>query len=131
MNLNDEELQRRIEDGHLNDDIDGRAYKHVFDALRKEPGSNLSPTFADRVVQRAIALNQKKESSKDFLWLGVGFFLLLVCMIVAFAYAGVDKLNLNAFRGLWDYRGIVLGGVVMVVAFNWLDKKLVRTRIDI
>jgi hypothetical protein len=131
MNLNDEELQRAIEEGRSDDlhSADAKAYQILFEALSKRD-ENLSPLFADRVIQKAMANNQKKESSRDIWWLGVGIFFLSIGFVVAIAMVGI-KFNLGFLKGVAEYSGLLLAGAVLITIFNILDKRLVGHRHNI
>lgn len=124
MNLNDEELQRRIEANDLvNDGPDAQAYRRIFKALGNEPSATLPANFTDVVVRRSMALNQKRESSRDFWWFGVGIFFLVIAMIVSFAFIGF-KLNVGVLSTLSDYKGLLLAGFVLILIFNFAERKL-------
>jgi hypothetical protein len=131
MNLDDEELQRAIEEGKLHDleNPDAKAYKILFDSLSHERNEKLSPVFADKVIQRAVANNQKNESSKDMWWLGIGIFLMSICLIVSIALVGAN-FNLGFLKGIADYSGLLFAGAVLITIFNILDKRILKQRHD-
>jgi hypothetical protein len=128
----DEELQRNLESGNkmASDNLDVKAYQYVFKALKKTPETGVSSSFADKVIQKALAQKQQKESSRDMWWFGIGLFLLSVAFIVALAFIGF-RVNLGFLRVLADYKGLILVGAVLIWVFNVLDKKLVSTRADV
>jgi hypothetical protein len=131
MNLNEEELQRAIEEGRSNDpsNPDAKAYQALFDALSKRD-ENLSPFFADKVIQKALANNQKKESSRDIWWLGIGIFFLSIALVIAIAIVGMN-FNLGFLKGVAEYSGLLFAGAVLITIFNILDKRIVRHQHDI
>jgi hypothetical protein len=126
MNTNDEELQKKIEAG-LNvegDPIDARAYREVFHALSMEPKIRRSPNFADKVIARVTEKNQRSEA-RDYFWFGVGLFFLLITFVVAIAMTD-PKLHLGFLRDMSGYAGLFLFGTGVLVALNWLDKRVVN-----
>ena len=125
MSREDEELQRRIEAGQQPEGVDGQAYVKVFSALKREPEMRISPAFADKVVQRALALSQAKDSKRDMWWLGLGIFFLTLAFIIAFAFVGF-RMNLGFLRILGDFKWLLLCGGVLIWIFNMIDKKLVK-----
>jgi hypothetical protein len=129
MNLNDEDLQNAIDRGDVIDDSSGdvKAYRRVFDALSNEPSIKLPVNFADTVIQKAMAQNQKRESSRDIWWLGLGVFMMLIALMICVAFVGA-KFNLGFLREMADYSGLLVAGVVLITIFNILDKTLVRAR---
>ena len=132
MNLNEEELQNAMEAGKLPDsaNADEKAYRLVFDSLSRLPEEKLSHAFPDKVIQKVMAYNQKKESSKDIWWLGVGIFFMLIGLAIAVALVGA-RFDLGFLKAMADYKGLVLAAVVLITIFNLLDKKIVRSRMDI
>lgn len=132
MNLNEEELQNAMEAGKTPDasSADEKAYRLLFDSLSKEPEHKLSPAFADKVIQKIMAQNQKKESSRDIWWLGVGIFFMLIGLAIAIVFVGA-RFDLGFLKEVSDYKGLVIAGAILITVFNLLDKKIVRSRIDI
>jgi hypothetical protein len=131
MSDHEEELQRKVESGKLlsRDNADVRAYLHVFDALRKEPHYRLHHSFADNVVQKILAQSQEKKSSADFWWLGLGILLLVIAFIVSLSYTvSFIKLSPGFLSAMWEYKGIIVLAVMLIVIFNWLEKRLIHTR---
>jgi hypothetical protein len=123
--MKDEELQKSLELGQIpqGDDLDLSAYRAVFKALEKAPESGLSKNFADKIVAKVIA-KRKKSESRDFFWFGVGIFCLVITFIIVFAIAA-PKLHLGFLRDMSGYSGLLVFGVVFLLALNWLDKKMV------
>jgi hypothetical protein len=131
MSDHEEELQRKVERGEMlsRDNADVRAYQHVFDALRKEPDYTLHHSFADNVVQKISAQNLEKKSSSDLWWLGLGIFLLVIAFIVSLSYTlSFIKLSPGFLSAMWEYKGIIVLSVMLIVIFNWLEKRLIHTR---
>lgn len=125
MNVNDEELQNSAEKGHHTDEVDSRAYKLVFDALRKEPEYRLRPSFADRVVK--IAQGKQKGSSSEFFWFGLGIFFLLIAFVTAIVMTGF-KLDLGFLSGVSSYYGLFVFGAFFIGLLSWIDKRFIRRR---
>jgi hypothetical protein len=129
MNIDDEALQKSIEEGKsFKDDADARAYQHVFRALQNDPGYDLSLAFAENVMQKA-AVNRRRESANDFIWFGIGIFLLVIAFIVALIISLVFigfKPSLGFLGGLSAYKGLIVVAIVMIVIFSKLEKRLMR-----
>jgi hypothetical protein len=125
MMNDDNSLQEKIEAGQIPDTLDAKSYASVFHALAKEPDISLPVSFADRIIQRTLALQQSKESKRDIWWLGIGIFLLTVAFIVAFAFVGF-RMNPGFLRAASDYKWMFLMGVILVWIFNVVDKKFVK-----
>lgn len=130
MNLNDDELQKAIEAGKATNttDADETSYRLVFDSLSKERRIGVSNTFADKVIQKVLTQKQVKESSGEIWWLVVGIFMMLVALIIAIGFAGA-KFDLGFLKAMNDYKGLLLAGAVLILIFNMLDRKLVRSRV--
>jgi hypothetical protein len=124
MSINDEELQDQIEKStSAIEGVEAQAYKRVFDALKKEPDFYLSASFADKVVAKMEA---RKESSRDFIWIGAGVVSFIIAAIVSVVLTDF-KLNFGAFKFIAGYPGLVAFGIVFILALQWVDKKLVRS----
>lgn len=127
MNTNNEEqIQRAIENGTdiPGDDLTARSYRQVFSALSKEPEVIVPMSFADRVMRKVIE-KRKQSDSKDFIWFGVGIFLLLICFVVAIAMTGAT-FNLGFLRDMSGYAGLFVFGVAMIIVINWADRRFIR-----
>lgn len=117
----EEELQNQIEQGlRTHDSDDALAYQRVFNSLKKEPDFHVSLPFADRI----IALIEKKEERKDFWWIAAGIFLTVIALIVALAITKVNW-STGSFTFVSEYYGLVLFGIVFILALQWIDKKFV------
>jgi hypothetical protein len=133
MNKQEEDLQKNIEAG-VNlpaDDINTKAYLHVFDALKKEPEYKLSANFAESVTARIKAKNQRGLSG-DIFWFGVGIILVIISGAVAIAYSGF-KPDLGFLSGAASFKGVLIFGAVFIIALNWIDRNFIRkqqTNID-
>ena len=111
--------------------------KIVSSALEKQSGFELSPDFADRVVLMIQQQATQKESQRDRLWLIAG----IVTMIGALVYTlmkvefiptlpriEVVKFSpgVGVFTFLSGYSGLVIFGIIFVVALHIIDKRLLR-----
>ena len=129
MNSHEEEIQKNIEAGRPTDDndLDARAYKEVFRALKtSSPETSLPVNFADKIIARVIE-KQKRESARDFFWFGVGIFLMIVALIVTIYYTGF-KFNLGFLKGMSGYAGLFVFGVAFIILLNVLEKRIVPRR---
>ena len=125
MNMQEEELQNQLEHD-LNADAseDARAYKRVFDVLKKEPDFHVSLPFADRI----ITLIEKREEKRDYWWMGTGIFLSLIAMIVALALTQANW-SAGVFTFFSGYPGLVAFGIAFILFLQWIDKKIIRKAI--
>ena len=122
----EEELQHQKEaSASPLDDMDVHAYRKVFDALAQEPDYTLPMNFADRMVRLVEAKEQAKEISRDNFWMGLGLFIFLAGLVFAIAVTDF-KFSAGAFRFLAGFPGLVIFGIVFILALQWLDKKVVR-----
>lgn len=122
MNMNDEELQRQIEQNAPVTGAEGRIYKSIFETLRREPDFNLSHSFADRVISR---IESAKESKTELIWMGVGIFSFMIAALVA-ALMSNYELNFGVMKFISGYPGLVAFGITLILALQWIDKKFVR-----
>src|SRR5687768_13187878 len=126
MNAYEEELQKKIEEGKTpqGDELDVKAYREVFRALKKEPGYSVSPGFIDSIVMR-VEEKRSKDSSRDMLWFGAGIFLMVVALIVAIAFTGF-KINAGFLANMGEFKGVIIFGIAFITFLNWVDKRLIR-----
>ncbi len=122
----EEELQNQIERGSVNHDSeDALAYQRVFNSLKKEPDFHVSLPFADRI----LALIEKKEERKDYWWMAAGIFLSVIALIVVLALTKVNWTT-GAFTFISKYAGLVAFGIAFILLLQWVDKKIVKKRIE-
>ncbi|MEJ0054494.1 MAG: hypothetical protein WDN75_01905 [Bacteroidota bacterium] len=127
MSIIDENLQNEIERGDASiNGIEAKAYRRVFDALKKEPDFSLPANFADHVIVRMEA---RKESSRDFLWMGAGVVGFVIAAIISVLLTNF-KFDFGVFKFMAGYPGLVAFGVVFILGLQWLDKKLIRPTIS-
>lgn len=120
--MSDEDIQNRIQQGEHLPGVEGQAYRHVFDALQKEPGFVLPPTFADKVVRKITAA---PERSYDVAWMIAGFSGCFIALVVAVLLTGF-KVNLGVLGFVKDYTGLLLFGAAFLLALQWVDRRVVR-----
>ncbi|HMJ69295.1 MAG TPA: hypothetical protein VK508_10385 [Cyclobacteriaceae bacterium] len=113
MDMNNEELPKdKIEQA-------------VFDALKSEPRFELPANFADRVVAMVDAKVKQKEAQMDRWWLAAGIISILGAFI--YAYASVEfKPEVGVFTFFSGYGGLVIFGLVFVIALHLVDKLLLK-----
>lgn len=123
----EEELQNQIERGlPTHDSEDALAYQRVFDSLKKEPNFHVSLPFADRL----IALIEKKEERRDYWWMAIGISLSVIALIVVLVITKVTWTT-GAFTFISRYYGLVIFGIVFILLLQWIDKKIVKKRIEL
>lgn len=128
MNKSDKELQELAERGILEiTDSDSNAYRHIFNVLHKAPSINLTSGFADRVINRIKALQERRSVRKDFIWLGVGLFCFFVATIVSVVITGF-KLDAGAFKFLNTYGGLLVFGVLVVGFLQLAERKFLGSQ---
>jgi hypothetical protein len=122
----DEELQQSIENNlSIDNSVDARAYKKVFDALRKDP-YQLPAGFADRVIQKIEV--RKPEFSKEYIWFGLGISLFVIATAITLVWTKLT-IDLSAFRFLSGYVGLFVFGAVAIFVIQYLDKTLVKNKL--
>lgn len=122
--MTDEELQIRMEKGLPGESLDERSYRKVFEALKKEPGYELSPSFARQVVGRIEAASQK-ASSRDIFWLSAGLVSFVIATAVAVYLTGFN-LSFGVLKFISGYPGLFVFGLIFILALQWVDKKLIH-----
>jgi hypothetical protein len=126
MKRSEEELQNQIEKGLFSESSeDARAYQRIFDALKKEPEFHVSLPFADRIV----AIIEKKEEKQDYFWMAAGIFLIVVTLMVSLALAEIHW-TAGVFTFLSGNSGLILFGVAFILLLHWVDKKIIKKRIE-
>lgn len=131
MNLEEKELQMKIEAGKTSPemDLDEKAYQLVFNALKKQPQFSLSDNFSDRLIATIRQRQEVKESSGDWILLTVGVVFLTVALVVAITFTGF-KLSFGFLSDMADYSGLFICGVVVIATYNWIDKKVISPKIN-
>jgi high-affinity K+ transport system ATPase subunit B len=126
MKRSEEELQNQIEKGLVNEfNEDVRAYQQIFDALKKEPDFHVSLPFADRIV----AIVEKKEEKQDYFWMAAGILLIVITLIVSLAVANIHWTT-GVFTFISGYSGLIIFGIAFILLLHWLDKKIIKKRIE-
>jgi hypothetical protein len=126
MNSYEEELQKSLENGDVPQGVDGKAYREVFRALKKEPEYQLPPDFARRVLAR-LQSRQESKVSRDYFWFFAGMFFLIIALLGTLLFTGF-RFDFGFLNGMKEYSGFALFAVGFVLFLNWLDKRLVRER---
>jgi hypothetical protein len=124
--MNEEELQHNVEGGSVGNDIDSKAYEVVFDALKKEPDYMLSSKFADRVVEIA-AKDRSGSVSTEFIWLGVGVFLLIIAMIVVLTKITMPS-DFGFLSAMSSYGGLFVFGILFIGLLHFIDRRFIQQR---
>ena len=119
--MNDNHQQESIERGIIPDTKDGRAYRIVFEALRKEPGYILPEAFARHVLGRL----QVSQSSREVSWLGIGIVTFLVTLAVCIWLTGFRP-TVGVFAFLTGYKGLIVFGVAFILGLQWIDRRFIR-----
>ncbi|HEY0651625.1 MAG TPA: hypothetical protein VGD65_00810 [Chryseosolibacter sp.] len=121
--MSDEEIQKKFEADMFTSvrDSEHRAYGIVFRALSQSPTVKISDTFAERVVKKIVA-QRKREARRDFIWLMLGVVFLMVGLIVTASIAGL-QFELGFLKEMSHYGGIFIFGIIVILAFSWIEKK--------
>jgi len=124
--MTEDQLQESTERGNDIPSKDGRAYRAVFNALKREHDFVLPPSFANRIVGQLT----ERRSSRDMLWLylGLGSMLITLAIVIAIIGSRTDFrfLTMGTFTFLSSYKGLVIFGIAFILALQWVDKKFVR-----
>ncbi|MEP2669921.1 MAG: hypothetical protein ABJH04_13035 [Cyclobacteriaceae bacterium] len=124
MKTPDEKLQESIEQGMFeSSDLDSQAYHIVFGAAKKEPLVHLSPQFSNKVINQIIEIEEKRASQKDFIWLGLGVFVLTITALVTIFLTGF-KPDSGAFKFVGNYGGLLVFAALLIGLFHWVEKKV-------
>lgn len=124
MKTLDEKLQESIERGDLNlTDLDSRAYKIVFGALKKDPDTALKTQFADSVIKKIMSVKERHAVRMDYLWLSAGVFVLFVTAIITIILTNFRP-ALGAFQFIVNYGGLLIVAGFLIGFFQWIDKKV-------
>ena len=129
MNSYEEEMQRNVEAGTSpgRDDLDARAYREVFRALQKDPGYGVPPGFAETVLHR-VSAKQEKALMRDYLWFFAGILFVLSSAVVTLVITEV-RLDFGFLNVMPQYRGLAVFAIIFILFINWLDKRLVRQKL--
>ena len=104
----------------------------ISSALEKDAAFDLSPGFADRVVNMVQQTTLEKESNRDKWWLLAGIVSMVVVVVIAFTQIVFTKLefspNVGVFTFLYGYRGLVIFAILFVTALHIIDKKVISHR---
>lgn len=133
MNTRDEEIQKNFEEGQIpdSDNIDVKAYRHVFRALEKDPAYALPERFAEGVVSR-LAERKQRRDAKDHFWFGAGIFFIAIAFLATILFTGVRvpgfTLDLGFLSAMAEYKGLALFGVLFILLLHWVDSRLIRRK---
>lgn len=126
MNQHEEELQKKVETGDVPEGIDAEAYRYVFSGLKREMDFSVSPTFSEKIMAKVEA-KQKRETSRDFIWFGVGAFSILIGFVVAVVKSGF-RIDFGFLNSISNYAGVFAFGAAFIILLHWLDKRILRNR---
>lgn len=128
MSAYDEELQENVENSSVpkGDPMDVKAYQEVFRALKRDPGFELSDSFAEKVMARVIS-RQRESQARDYFWFGAGIFFLILSAVGTLLFTGF-KLDFGFMNVMSDYKGLAIFAIAFITLLNWFDKKIVRRK---
>ena len=128
MSTYEEEIQKNLEEGKkpVGDELDIKAYQHVYTALKSDPEFSLPATFADQVIA-VVVRKQRKNSFEEYFWFGIGIFLLLIAFVTSILLTDF-KISAGIFGGLSSYKGLLIFGACFIGLLHWLDKRLMRSK---
>lgn len=117
----DEELQRYAQENRLTgSDRDSRAYRAVFDALKREPEFRVSSEFSDTVLSRISAA----EGRSLYYWMAFVFLGFVIAAGVAIALTGF-KPEFGFLKHISRFTGLLVFGAAFILFLQWVDRKLV------
>lgn len=128
--MSDEEIQKLFDSNQQpeGDGGDVAAYQKVFRAISKEPSIKIGSTFAETVVKKIVA-QKKREARRDFIWLSFGVVFLITGLIVTAVVAGL-QLELGFLKDMSGYAGIFSFAIVVIFAFNAIERKLLSKNVS-
>jgi uncharacterized YccA/Bax inhibitor family protein len=128
--MSDEEIQKSFESNLPLDDNsqDVASYRKIFEIVSKEPVVKISNSFAEGVVKK-IVVQKKREARRDIIWLTFGVVFLLVGLVVTAAFAGL-QLELGFLKEMSGFVGIFVFGIVVILAFNWIEKRTLSKKLS-
>jgi hypothetical protein len=97
----------------------------VLKALQAEPRFELPLGFADRLVAMVELRIALKEARRDRWWLAGGIVSIVIALVYAFTMVSF-KPGVGVFTFFSGYKGLVIFGVLFVVALHLVDKFLLR-----
>ena len=107
---------------------DLKAYEVLFGHLKEKPEQGLSLSFKSNVL-RKIETEKKQANDTKFYWL-LGFVLLFGTVVIASMFL-VFKDALAPSLGVLDkYKGFVFIGIIAVILFNVVEKRLTKNKFD-
>jgi hypothetical protein len=99
----------------------------VSEALEKEPAFELPYDFADRVVLKIQQQAVERDAQKDKWWLITGVVAMVGAMIFAFTQV-TFKPGVGVFTFFKGYAGLVIFGILFVIALHIIDKRVIARR---
>jgi len=99
----------------------------VSSALGSEREFELPHDFADRVVMKIQQHAVEKEAKRDKWWLIAGIVIMVGACV--FAVTQVEfKPGVGVYTFFQGYAGLIIFGVIFVLALHILDKTILRKR---
>lgn len=109
------------------DTDDLKAYELLYAHLKEKPEC-LSLSFKSNVLRR-IVTERKQASDTMFYWLLIFIFLIGLAIITSMFFIFKDVLT-PTLSVMVEYKGFITIGIVAVVIFTIVEKKLTNTRFD-
>lgn len=108
------------------DTEDLKAYEVLYDQLKEKSDQGLSLSFKSNVLRR-IETEKKQANDTKFYWLLGFLFLSGIVLIVSMFFVFKDALapSLGVFG---QYKGFIVIGIVAVVLFTIVEKRLTNTK---
>jgi hypothetical protein len=123
----EESIQRNVEQGKSDKSADSIAYESVFKALRSEPTSVLSTSFASSVMLKLQQQQHQKSARSEVVWAGVGIALSLLTFVAAVILTGFRP-ELGFLDALGGYKSVFVFGGAFIVLLQCVDKFLIRKK---
>lgn len=125
----EKELQQKIADGvSTPDTADAKAYRAVFNALKKDPGFQLPESFAVRVAALALQASGVKETGREKWWFASGIIAFLGACIFAITQIDFSKFKFAPGVGVFTFvsnnAGLLIFGLVFIIGLHLAEKKL-------
>jgi hypothetical protein len=121
-NIGDEHLQHQAEKNQFGGgDKDSRAYRLVFDTLRREPSFRLSSGFSDAILRRT----ENAEGRTQYYWFAFAIAGFFITAGVAIALTGFSP-DFGFLKHISKFTGLFIFGTAFIILLHWIDKKLIH-----
>jgi hypothetical protein len=124
MENKEEHLQQLAENNQFDlSDKDSRAYRRVFDVLRKEPEFQLSSNFSKLVLQHMEA----GDGRHTYYWFAAAIAGFVITAGVAIGLTGF-KPDFGFLKHASRFTGLFSFGAAFILVLQWIDRKIIQRK---